>query len=326
VNNIRTPSALGILVSPRYLRPVNEISKGGTQAIECRMSCNIHARCSDLECAANVENSLMKKSWWLRIFRSLKWLDMVLAAGLIPFLVGRDLIYKKSSLAVLALLFTRKKRTTPKTLTEILGAYYCEVFKEYLRDDCTEKAPGVFYVKNEHILLYTSIISSELKEKEGDELVPRFLHDWSRLCVLSSVNSQPQFGDVSAAAGEARDGELSSLENSNAVHHSLNDSIYRSYLQCLSQPDNVPENSESIADRVKKKITLSSAATCYADKGKEVQRITVVHRRSGLIFHLPKGFGIRSIWQADIGNVRNISIDESIGADDNRRSSFLKEP
>lgn len=119
-------------------------------------------------------------------------------------------------------------------MTEILGAHYCEVFKEYLRDDCTEKALGVFYVKNEHILLYTSIISSELKEKEGDELVPRFLHDWSRLCVLSSVNSQPQFGDVSAAAEEARDGELSSLANSNAVHHSLNDGIYRSYLQCLS--------------------------------------------------------------------------------------------
>lgn len=90
---------------------------------------------------------------------------MVLAAGLIPFLVGRDLVYKKSSLAVLALLFTRKKRTTPKTLTEILGAYYCEVFKEYLRDDCTEKAPGVFYVKNEHILYTPVLLAAKSRRK-----------------------------------------------------------------------------------------------------------------------------------------------------------------
>lgn len=240
-----------------------------------------------------MSNSVNEQSWWLRIFQSTTWLDAVLARGLVPFLVGRDLLYKRNTLTVLALRLGRTRTTSSKTFTK---KYSTECYDLFIRSlhDCIKVANGTFYVKRERILLYTSIVLGGKKDGRKDGLELEYLDDWTQLCVLSFVDPPSNGYPEPAISISDQKGTGSHLPE--ILHHSLNPRLYRGYLECLHQ-------SGDTAKSLEMNTTLQSAAICYAEKPETIRRIGVVSFNHGILFQLPKGLCNNSIWSPKVKSV-----------------------
>lgn len=240
-----------------------------------------------------MSNSVNEQSWWLRIFQSTTWLDAVLARGLVPFLVGRDLLYKRNTLTVLALRLGRTRTTTSKTFTK---KYSTECYDLFIRSlhDCIKVANGTFYVKRERILLYTSIVLGGKKDGRKDGLELEYLDDWTQLCVLSFVD--PPSNGYPEPAIRISDQKGTGSHLPGILHHSLNPRLYRGYLECLHQ-------SGDTAKSLEMNTTLHSAAICYTDEAEMVRQISAASSKYGIIFNLPRGFCIDSAWKPKIRNV-----------------------